>query len=188
MITEIPNEKAELEKTMSSEEKKKILKQRAMLLKIKPNNEEEFRDELAGIEFLLGDEHYFIESTFVVEVAHLKELTPLPGTPSTILGIFNLRGKILAIISLKKLINLPEKTITNHNRIIILKYQDIELGILADEIAGTSSILKNKLQLNIPGISEKQNDFLMGISPEGLIVLNTEKLLFDSRITINQKV
>jgi purine-binding chemotaxis protein CheW len=174
--------------TFNLEEKRKILKQRSMLLKIKPGTEEIVQDELSGIEFLLGDEHYFIDSTFVVEVAHLKELTPLPGTPSTILGIFNLRGKILAVISLKELLNLPEKAITNHNRIIVLKFQDIELGILADEIASTNSIIMNKLQLNIPGISKIQNDFLMGISPEGLIVLNTEKLLSDSRITINQKV
>jgi purine-binding chemotaxis protein CheW len=187
-MTKIQNKKAELDYVMSSDEKKKILKQRAMLLKIKPNNEEDVCDELTGIEFLLGDEHYFIDSTYVVEVAHLKELTPLPGTPSTILGIFNMRGKILAVISLKKLLNLPEKAITNHNRIIVLKYRDIELGILADEIAGTNSVIMNRLQLNIPGISEIQNDFLMGISPKGLIVLNTEKLLFDSRITINQKV
>jgi purine-binding chemotaxis protein CheW len=188
MTTEIQNKEAGLDTVMSSEEKKRILKQRAMLLKIKPESEEEVRDELSGIEFLLDEEHYFIESTYVVEVAHLKELTPLPGTPSAILGIFNLRGKILAIISLKKLLNLPEKAITNHNRIIVLKYRDIELGILADEIEGTNSIIKNKLQLNIPGISEKQNDFLIGISPGGVIVLNGEKLLTDSRITMNQKI
>jgi len=188
MTTEIQHKQSEMGTVLSSEEKKRILKQRAMLLKVKPDSEDEIRDELVGIEFLLGDEHYFIESTFVVEVAHLKELTPLPGTPPAILGIFNLRGKILAIISLKKLLNLPEKAITNHNRIIILKYHDIELGILADEIEGTNSIIKNKLQLNIPGISEKQNDFLTGVSPEGVIVLNAEKLLMDSRITINQKI
>lgn len=188
MITEIQNNKAELDTVMSSEEKKRILKKRAMLLKIKPDDKEEDRDELSGVEFLLGDEHYFIESTYVVEVAFLRELTPLPGTPSAILGIFNLRGKMLAIISLKKLLNLPEKAITNHNRIIVLKYRDVELGILADEIKGTNTILKNRLQLNIPGISEKQDDFLTGISPGGVIVLNSEKLLLDSRITINQKV
>lgn len=188
MIHKVDKKQAELEKIKISEEKKKILRQRALLLKREPEKEEEVGSVLNGIEFLLGEERYFVDSNFVVEVAHLKELTPLPGTPPYILGIFNIHGKILAVISLKKLLNLPENAITNHNRIIFIEYNGIELGILADEIMGTKTIRTNNFQLNVPGISEKQEGFLTGITKEGLILLNIEKLITDSRITINQKI
>lgn len=169
---------------VSFEEKKKILKYRANQLKIAPVIREEGR-WLYGIEFLLGEERYFIESKNVVEVAHLKELTTLPGTPAFILGVFNLRGKILAVISIKKFFNLSENAITNHNRVIIVKHQEIELGILTDEIVGTNKINTAKIQSNIAGIAEGQNDFLSGVTNEGIMVIDIEQFLLDSRITIN---
>ena len=58
-------------------------------------------EQIEIVEFLLADERYAIESAYIGEVYPLKDLTPLPCAPSFVLGIINMRGKILSIIDLR---------------------------------------------------------------------------------------
>jgi len=169
-------------------EKRTILKQRADLLKISANKEEVSEERLEVLEFMLASEKYIIDSSFVIEVIPLKELTPLPCTPEFILGIINVSGRILAVINIKKFLNLPEKGITNLNRVILLKYQDIELGILADEIIGCTHIYSDKLQATITTLKGIQNDYLAGITDDRSVLLNIKKILTSEMIIINNEV
>jgi len=168
--------------------KRKVLKQRADLLKISIKTEEITGNQLKVLEFILVNERYIIDSNFVSEVIPLKELTPLPCTPEFILGIINVSGRILAVINIKEFLNLPTKGITNLNRVILLKYQDIELGILADEIIGSTHIYPDKLQTTIPKLKGIQNDYLAGITKNRLILLNIKKILTSELIIINDEV
>ncbi len=88
------------------------------------------------MKFLLTHENYGIESVYVREVHPLKELTPLPCTPSFVLGIINVRGQILSVIDLKKFFDLPAQEPTSLNKVIIFHNNRIEFGILADAVIG----------------------------------------------------
>ena len=169
-------------------QKKKILKQRADLLKIQIEKEDISGEIMEGLEFILADERYIIDSIYVSEVIPLKDLTSLPCTPDFILGIINVRGKILSVVDLKKFFNLPEKGITNLNRVIIVKHDGIELGILADEIAGSMQISLNKLQSKITTITEVQDDFIIGVTEDRLIVLDIKEFLLNEKLIINEEV
>lgn len=173
---------------ISPEQKKEILKERANLLKIQVEKEEITGEQLEGVEFLLADERYAIDANSVCEVIPLKNLTSLPCTPDFILGIINVRGKIIAVIDIKKFFNLPEKGITNLNRVIVLKHQDIELGILVDEIIGSTYIFPDKLQTTISTITGINNDYLMGVTEDRLIILNIKEFLLNEKIVINKEV
>jgi len=168
--------------------KEKILKERADRLKTpleKAKNNGEF---IVGLEFLLAEERYIIDAVYVSEVVFIKEMTPLPCTPEFVLGIINLRGKILAVIDIKKIMGLPSIGITNLNRVVVVKYNDIELGILADEIVGNSEVYLEKLQRGIVGMSKIQENLILGVSLEGQIVLDIKKLLATSEIIVNEEV
>ena len=183
-----PDEKLEKGFEINPGQKKKILKERADLLKIQVEKEEITGEQLEVVKFLLADERYAIDANYVCEVIPLKELTQLPCTPDFILGIINVRGKIIAVIDIKKFFNLPEKGITELNRVIVVKHQDIELGILADEIIGSTHIFPDKLQTTIPTITGIQNDYLMGVTRDRLIILNIKEFLLNEKIIINEKV
>lgn len=183
--------KMKTESTTTSErnndQTKNILKERADLLKIK-TKEEDLSDEIMeGVGFILADEKYAIDSNYVSEVTLLKELTPLPCTPEFILGIINVRGKIISVIDLKKFFNLPERGITNLNRVIIVKHQGVELGILTDEIVGSMQIYLNKLQSKITTITEVQDDFIIGVTEERLIVLDIKEFLLNEKLIVNEE-
>lgn len=164
------------------------LKMRAIALAREPEQKRETSTTTEIIEFTLAGESYGIESAFVREVYPLKDFTPLPGVPSFIPGIVNVRGQILPVVDLKKFFNLPEKGLGELDKVIILRDERMEFGILTDAINGTKAIY-NEDVLPVPatvtGIGE---EYLKGVTKESLIVLNAEILLSDKNITIHEEV
>jgi purine-binding chemotaxis protein CheW len=172
----------------SAAEKTRILHGRAVALAHKPEAPDAVEDRVEVVEFLLAQEHYAIESAFVREVQPLKGLTPLPCTPPFILGIVNVRGQILTVIDLKRFFDLPEHGITDLDKLIVVRSGPMELGILADVIAGVRLIPKRSLQPALPTLSGVRADFLKGISEDRAALLDAEKLLADKRIVVCEEV
>src|SRR5208282_3436424 len=102
------------------------------------------------LEFRLAQERYALESRWVREVSAFKELTPLPCCPPFVLGIVNVRGRILPVLDLKKFFDLPEKGLTDLHRIVLVGDNSLELGILADTIVGVRSVPATDLQGSLP--------------------------------------
>ena len=172
----------------SAEETQRILQIRALALAQEPLREEAADEDLEVLEFTLAYERYAIESHFVRQVASLENLTPLPCTPAFVLGIANLRGALYPVIDLRKLFELPEKGLSNLNKIIVLQSGKILLSILADTIIGVRRILKNHIQPSLPTLTGLRKSYLMGITPERLVVLDAEKLLMDESINVQEQV
>jgi len=170
------------------DEKEKILRERAVLLARMPIVEIDNGAEMDGLGFLLTEEHYIIDSKFVQEVIPLRELTPLPGVPPFILGIINIRGRILSVINLKTFLSLPEKGLTNLNRVIRVKYQDVEVGLLVDEVTGNITVLVDQLRPTMPTLTPTEKEYLIGVTKDRSIVLNIEKFLSDDKIIINEEI
>lgn len=165
----------------------KILKERALKLQTEADATDDNTNCIDTLEFMLSDEKYAIDSTYVSEVVKIKDLTPLPCTPSFILGIINRRGQILSVIDIKKFFNMPEKGISNLNRVIIVKNGEIEVGILTDEIVGNSTVDLEMLQTKVPSINKIADNYILGLSPKRLIVMDIREVLLDEKIIINDK-
>jgi purine-binding chemotaxis protein CheW len=140
------------------------------------------------IQFALADEIFGIEKEFVKEVFFLKDLTPLPCVPNFIVGIINNRGKILSVIDLKKFYDLPDAGITELNSVILLQNNQLEFAILTDKILGVAKAYKDELLKTLPTLKGIREDFLKGITPERVIILDQNKILNDERLIINEQV
>lgn len=160
------------------EEKRRILKQRAKALAREQEIAEEVQEYFEVVEFLLSYETYGIESSYVREAYPLTEITPLPGTPSFVLGIINVRGQIISVIDIKKFFDLPEKGLTDLNKVIIVRDQNMEFGILADAILGVKSIAATEMQLSLPTLTGIRADYLKGVSKEQMVILDIAKISF----------
>ena len=104
------------------------------------------------------------------------------------LGIVNLRGEILSVIDIKKFFELPEQGLTDLNKIIVLQSEDMLFGILADAIAGVRRIPVAGMQPSLPTLTGIREDYLQGVTPERLVVLDAEKLLTDENIVVREQV
>ncbi|MHB8581280.1 MAG: chemotaxis protein CheW [Ignavibacteriaceae bacterium] len=170
------------------EQKMKILKDRAKKFAKESSSKVKEAEDIEIIQFTLAYELYGIETLYVQEVFPLKRLTPLPSTPAFLLGITNVRGKILPVIDIKKFFNLPDKGLTDLNKLIILYSDGFEFAILADLIIGAVNIDLTKLQPALPTLTGIRADFLKGVTNDGIIILDGEKISRDKRIIINDEL
>jgi len=168
----------------NAEDKKKILKARAKMLAQEPQPTEGSTRYLKVVEFLLSYERYGIESSYIREVYPLKDLTALPGVPAFLLGIVSVRGRLLSVIDVKKFFELPEKGLTDLNKVIIVHKDALELGILADAIVGVRSIPVREVQPSLFTLTDIRAEYLKGVTQERLVILDVEKILTDKGITL----
>jgi len=174
--------------TPAPEEAKRILKARAQALAREPEPAEAADAHIEIVEFILAYERYAVETHYVREVYPLENLTPLPCTPGFVLGIVNVRGEILSVIDIKKFFDLPEKGLTDLNKVIVLQAGNMLFGILADAIVGVRHIPLTDIQPSLPTLTGVREEYLKGVTPERLVVLDAEKLLTDEGIVVQEQV
>ena len=172
----------------SPRQTQRILKARALALAQEPVPAEAADQYIEIVEFILAHERYAVESQYVREVYPLENLTPLPCTPGFVLGIVNVRGEILSVIDLKKFFDLPEKGLTDLDKVIVLQSGNMLFGILADVIVGARRIALTEIQPSLPTLTGVREDYLRGVTAQRLVVLDAGKLLTDERIVVQEQV
>lgn len=145
------------------------------------------RDSIEVLEFLLAHEHYGVETSYIEEVLPLKDLVRLPSAPSFVLGLIHVRGEILSVIDIKKVFGLPDKGLTDLNKVLIVRSGDMEVGILADAILAVTSIATNDLQSAPVTLTGMPAACIRGVTKNALIVLDLQKLLSDKRVLVNEE-
>lgn len=169
-----------------TQERNRLLRERAGVLARPVQREATDGESLEVIQFLLAYEHYAIETSFVREVFPLTEFTRLPGTPPFVLGIVNVRGEIVSVVDIRKFFDLPEKGLTNLNRLIVLEGADMVFGVLADQVLGVRRLPVKELQDGLHTFTGIRRDYLKGIARDRLAILDGTRLLNDPRMVVNQ--
>lgn len=177
-----------IRREVSLQKKKEILLTRSKELAGELHEVQFDKGYFEVVEFVLSFEKYAVESFYVSEVIPLKDFTPVPCTPSFVLGITNIRGRIISIIDIKRFFNLPEKGLSNLNRIIVVHTPEMELGILADSIIGVRLLSRQDIQSTLPTLPDIGLEFLQGLTKDRIIILNVEKILSHPKIIVHQEV
>lgn len=165
-----------------------ILRARAQALARQPESELAPQASLEVLEFRLATERYAMESRFVREIHPLKNLTPLPCTPPFVLGIVNVRGRVVPVLDLRKFFGLPEQGLTDLHRVILVGGNDLEFGLLADMRVEVRSLALDSLQPALPTLSEIGAEYLLGVAVGGIVVLDMARILADPAILVHEEV
>ncbi len=169
-------------------EKKMILRERAKKLARKRGEEDSDSESLQIIEFRLANERYGAEVDYIREVYPLKDITAIPCAPSFVLGIMNVRGQVVSVLDIRNFFELPNQPNTEATKVLIVAKDDMECGILTDEIIGEKKIPLDLIHKNGHLMHGAWEDCIMGVTPDRLIVIQVEKLLSDQKIIVQQEV
>ncbi len=85
---------------------------------------------------LIDEHHYAVPLLAVSKVVHAVEVTPLPGAPASILGVFNHRGTVIPLLNLRAQLAVPSRPITLSDRFVIVTVKDQTLALLVDDVRG----------------------------------------------------
>ena len=170
------------------DETRRILHERSLALALEPDSAQSLDQSIEVVEFMLAHERYAVEFSYVREVYHLENLTPLPCTPAFVLGIVSLRGEIISVIDVRKFFDLPQTGLPDLNKVIVLESGNMVFGILADMILGVQRILLAEMQDSLPTLTGIREKYLRGITAHCTVVLDAGKLLADEDIVLQEQV
>ncbi|GAB6057736.1 chemotaxis protein CheW [Desulfonatronum parangueonense] len=169
------------------EQKQRILRHRARLLAQSSNRAADPEQNLNIVEFLLSGERYAVESVHVREVLVPPDVTPVPCTPEHILGIINVRGKIVSVMDLRVLFGLPHSGSSSSDKTLILASENMEFGILAEELVGADAVALDAVHPPPATMQDGRGTYLRGVIGTDLILLDALKLLSDPTLLINEE-
>lgn len=133
------------------------------------------------IVFRLDEQNFGVEVNNVTSIERLQTVTEVPGTEAYIKGLISLRGEILPIIDLKeRLLFTRKKSTDDDNRILVIKIDDIQAGLIIDEATEVIDINPSEIDFAPNIIQDSKKRFIKGITKINgrlVILLNLEKIL-----------
>lgn len=136
--------------------------------------------------FTVEEKKFALRLEQVERVIHAIEITPIPDATPLVLGIFNLHGKIILTLNIRKRLNLPPKEIDPSQTIIIAHTSKQTLAILVDRVEGVVSYLENDITLSpqilngvhyIEGVVRLSDGILLIQNLEQFFTAQEEKML-----------
>ncbi|MFH1076326.1 MAG: chemotaxis protein CheW [Pseudomonadota bacterium] len=90
--------------------------------------------------FGLGESVFGIDVLLIKEISRIAELTPIPEAQDGLVGLMNLRGQIVTVFDLSKILDYHSSNDKGGERVFIVKTQpEIEPFITANLIANTTT-------------------------------------------------
>ncbi|HQH79085.1 MAG TPA: chemotaxis protein CheW [Synergistaceae bacterium] len=164
--------------------KEKILRERAKVLARPSSSQAAPGGAVEVVSFRLGAERYAVESRHVGEIFPLRGVTPLPGTPSFVLGIVNLRGEILSLMDLKVLLRLPRDP-QDCGVVLVLRSDGMAMGVVADAFDGVLSIPRGEIAPPLASLSSFGASVLSGLWRGEVALLDAGRILKDPSLVVN---
>ena len=134
------------------------------------------------VTFRLGDEKYGINVMQVQEVLRVAEIAPVPGAPSYVLGIINLRGNVVTVIDTRNRFGLMSKETDDNSRIVIIETESHIIGILVDSVAEVVELRASDIE-TAPNVgNEETSRYIQGVTSrdnELLILVDLNRFLSD---------
>ena len=155
------------------------------ILGIKEPSKEEIKEEKRVIAFLLNNELIGIDIKNIIKITKKLDITPVPKTPDYIVGVMNLRGNIVPVINIKKMLHLPNANNEDQEFILIIDSELGNIGLMIDQVVGAITIEDEEIlpaPINSIGIDSKYIVGVIVLNNEGnaeknlLIILDIDKL------------
>jgi purine-binding chemotaxis protein CheW len=138
---------------------------------------------LAGkyLTFVLGaEEEYGIPIRHVQEIIGVMPITPIPGAPGDVLGVINLRGKIVPVTDLRMKFGMASTEATSQTCIIVVSAHGKATGILADRVREVTEIRGDTIEPPPSFGYDVDTAYILGIATTGQgarILLDIERAL-----------
>lgn len=101
-------------------------------------NEREAEQFTQLVSFRIGNEEFGVEILVVQEIIRLPSITPIPNAPKFILGMINLRGKIIPVVDLRKRLRITGRKPSQNERttrVLIVEMHSSVTGFIVDSVS-----------------------------------------------------
>jgi purine-binding chemotaxis protein CheW len=136
------------------------------------------------VEFLLGNQAYAVRVENLREVYPLRGVTRIPCVPEHILGVITVRGQILTVLDLKRVLGLHQSELTVFNKVVVIEHKGSCMGFLVDELVGSRLVSADDIQEGLSNLPGSVPLYLMGITSDRTVILDASKIIGDDRLIV----
>ncbi|MEA2039385.1 MAG: chemotaxis protein CheW [Thermodesulfobacteriota bacterium] len=94
--------------------------------------------------FTLEGQHYALGLEAIERVVRAVELTSVPEAPEILVGLINIRGKIVPVLDIRRRFHLPPRDMEIRDRIIVSRTSSRTIAIIADTIEGVAEFAQEE--------------------------------------------
>lgn len=139
----------------------------------------------------LNDEYFGLNLQTVREFSKIRNITPIPCCPDHIIGNINLRGEIVTLVDIRKVLNMPLADIKSSSKAIVIQVDDIVAGLHVDEVFDVMYLQPSSVT-PVPTAAHSSNgEYLRGNAPyqeKMLSILDLSKILVTGGLIVNEEV
>jgi len=88
------------------------------------------------VAFILGEQQYALPLTTVQRVVRMVEVTPLPKAPAVVLGVIDLQGNIIPVISMRKRFGMAEPETSLSGQLIVAQAGARSVALVVNSVTG----------------------------------------------------
>jgi purine-binding chemotaxis protein CheW len=109
-------------------------------------SEKDDQDSVQMVVFTLEGQYYGIDIALVESIIKMQPITRLPHVAAYTMGLTNLRGKVVPVFSLRRRFGLADEAEDKNNRIIIIRYQLEEVGLMVDAVSEVETVFRKNIE------------------------------------------
>jgi purine-binding chemotaxis protein CheW len=121
-------------------------------------DEEAASDELQLVSFSVEGQEYAVEIERVQEIVQVPEtIVHVPNAPASVLGLMNLRDRLLPLVSLRSLFGLPTRALDEKSRIVVISLGAAAVGVVTDSVSEVLRVPKQAVEA-MPALFARAGD------------------------------
>ena len=122
--------------------------------------------------FHLDDRRYGLPLSAVERVVRMVDVTPLPQAPDIVLGVINVQGQVIPVVSARRRFRLPERNLALSDQLVIARTARRTVALAADAVSGVLEYSPAEavgVRDIVPGIG-----YIEGVVklPDGLVLIH----------------
>jgi len=130
------------------------------------------------LSFVIGKQEFGIGVDYVELVNERTEITPVPNSKMFIEGVMNLRGRIVPVVDLTKLMTIEYNGEEEFENVLILKTEGAEVGFFVNEVKEV--VRTTESEIDKGARTEQFDNKVKGIVQKGkrlILYLDIEEVL-----------
>ena len=130
--------------------------------------------------FTLNNERYAIELTRIKEIIKITQITNVPHTPHYVAGIISLRGNIVPVYRLSRILNLENEQTEANRTLVVQNASGESIGLIVDKIHHVVRFNKDQIEPPPATVANTGKEFITGIGWEDgkmIIILDLDAVV-----------
>lgn len=132
------------------------------------------------VTFKLENETYGVNVMDVQEVLRVTDIAPVPGAPSFVLGIINLRGNVVSVLDTRRRFGLKQVEVDDATRIIIIESAGQTVGMRVDAVAEVLDVDSSEIESSPDVGNDESSRYISGMVSRGdelVILIDVNKII-----------